>query len=86
MIKKIVVALAIVIFCGLIALALMESAKINAEDAARRETAQPMVRVGEVMTSSTTVYLWAFDFESRRCLWAMANDGRGGLTCWEKKS
>ena len=60
----------------------------DAEVMARRNALPSMNRAGEVAINGSTVYLWAFDFEGKRCLWASAwigSSGRGGLTCWEEK-
>ncbi len=53
----------------------------------KREAPPSMERVGAIEVNTNTVYLWAFDFEGRRCLWATvhyARGGVGGLTCWEE--
>ena len=58
----------------------------DAETVARREALPSMVRAGEVEVNRSTLYLWAFEFEGKQCLWATAHyghGGRGGLTCWK---
>ncbi len=71
-----------------ILVAIIDVAEKDAEIMTRRATLSAMERVGEVTMNRSSVYLWGFDFEGRRCLWAttiLGNGGRAGLTCWEKK-
>ncbi len=59
----------------------------DSETVAHREALPTMERVGAVEINNNTVYLWTFDFEGKRCLWATvhyARGGVGGLTCWEE--
>ena len=72
-------------FIGLLAWGFWETGENNAETVAHRETLPSMERAGEVLVNNTTLYLWKFDFEGQKCLWAIsASSARGGLTCWKE--
>ncbi len=82
----------LVLICLVVLLAIFmsETAKDEADLDMHREdspTLEAMERVGEVTMNRSSVYLWGFDFEDRRCLWATRRLGNGamaGLTCWER--
>ncbi len=60
----------------------------DAEAMESRERAPQAERAGEIAINNNTVYLWTFDFEGKRCLWATSHYAPGlggGLTCWEQK-
>ena len=42
----------------------------------------PMERVGSIKNKYDTIFLWVFDFEDRRCLWATGHLS-SGLDCWD---
>ncbi len=54
-----------------------------------QEGVSSLKRIGAIqLGDDTTLHLWAFDFEDKRCLWVKSSarpDGQGKLTCWEKK-
>lgn len=87
MIGRILAAITIVIFAGMVVWAFWETVENNAVARSHRVALPSMARVGEIEVNNSTLYLWAFDFEGKRCLWATSRKvyARGGLTCWEKK-
>lgn len=79
----------VVILLGILGWGMWETAQNDAEIMADQEALPTLegMRVGEVIVNRDNVYLWGFDFEGRRCLWATASGGHlgvAGLTCWEK--
>lgn len=76
--------MAVVLIIGLAALVTL-TIQNDAETMAWQEALPSMARAGEVEVNNTTLYLWEFEFEGKRCLWATVRYARGGLTCWEPK-
>lgn len=80
----------IAVLATLVALGVWGLTMVLQQDAAvvaRREALPFMERAGEVSVNNNTLYLWTFDFEGQKCLWATASvgrGGRGGLTCWKE--
>jgi len=88
MIDKILGVLAIIIIFCILAGALWQTSENEVAKVVAREALPSMERVGEVEVNNKTVYLWAFDFEGRRCLWGTTFASRSataGLTCWKKE-
>ena len=54
------------------------------KETAHRRTLPTMEPVGEFQLNRRTVYLYGFDFEGKRCLWAERLK-HSGLTCWDVK-
>ncbi len=67
-----------------ISAAYQQLVSIDVKNTALREALPGMERAGEYQVNQDILYLWTFDFEDKRCLYALHGKYRGGLTCWEK--
>ena len=82
MIAKILGWAMVAMFFGILVWGIVLGYQNDVEKTAYRETLPSMEPAGEFHLNHTTVSLWTFDFEDKKCLWGLGIGKTAGLTCW----